>query len=248
MEVNLEFLFSWPLFHSVSWETDEKFSFWLNTHTHTPLDKASPVEGWRIKRKGHILNTCQMTEHPTVYLPVLKYPLAILSPPSPLRRLLTTLSSCLTQPPLPIPTPSTSWTVLWILPLNSSCRSAGWFYPLQVLPLHAWRCQTYTTASHLQGPIPPWQRGCTSLSHHTVHIFLKFGCFWSFKKHSASFCQRPSSTFAAYKASVSHFIDRTNKLICSPNGNFIEGYIFPFTIWLIDKLLAVRLIVIFSSL
>ena len=80
MEVNPEFLFSWILFHLVSWEMDEKFSFWPNTHTHThththtPLYKASPIEGWRIMRKGHIFNICQMTEHPTAHVSVFKYP------------------------------------------------------------------------------------------------------------------------------------------------------------------------------
>lgn len=152
MEVNLEFLFSWPLFHSVNgWEIQL-----LTQHSHTHTARQSqPYWRWRIKRKGHAFHICQMREHPTVYAPVLKYPFG---------HSLSTI--CIEEashhPSLmsyPAPSPHSHALDFLDRPLNSSpqlfLQECRWFHPLQILPLHAWRHQTNTTASQVQGHIPP---------------------------------------------------------------------------------------------
>ena len=182
MEVNPEFLFSWILFHLVSWEMDEKFSFWPNTHTHTHTHTPHYTKPALLKAGGSWEKVTYSTYVRWQSIPQrmflsLNILLAILCPPSPSRRHLTTLSSCLTRPPVPVPNPSTSWTVLWIPPLNSSCGSAEWFHPpgpaptcMEVPDIHNSITGTQTHSLLTMGLH-------ISLSHHTVHIFPKFGCF-----------------------------------------------------------------------
>lgn len=183
MEVHLEFLFSWPLFHSVSWETDEKFSFWLNTHTTI---QSQPY--WRLEdheKRSHIQHMSSgRASHSTCSLSLnTLWPFFVHH---------LHWGGFLTTFLMSYPAPSPHSHPLGFLDrrLNSSpqlflheCRVVP---PLQVLPPHAQRWQTYTTASQVQGPIPSWQCGCTHHCPITQYTFSpKFGCFLIISK---TFC------------------------------------------------------------
>lgn len=181
-----------------------------HAHTHTPLYKASSSEGWRTMRKGHVFNICQMTEHPTVHLPVLKYPFG--------HSLSTVSIKEASHHPFLSPYPDsspqshplTSWTALWILFPISPCRCAEQFRPFQVLLPNAWRCSTHNSITGYRDPLPQRDNVVIHITvpSHSIH-FPRLGFFNLFKTFCIffTFCQRPSNIFAA---SVSHFIDITN--------------------------------------
>ena len=146
--------------------------------TLTPLYKASPIEGWRIMRKGHIFNTCQVAEHPTVHVPVLKCPFG---------HSLSTISieEASHHPFLmSYPAPSPQSHPLGFLDRHLNSSPQLFLHECRVVPPSPGPAPTCTGVPDIHNSITGtgthsfltvWLHA--SLSHHTVHIFPKFGCF-----------------------------------------------------------------------
>lgn len=204
---------------------------------HTPLFKAGFIEGWRIIRK--VTNLVYFKWHSILQYIFLSLNIWICFA-CPL------LSSRLLNDHLPMCYPTFFLDYpLTAAPMLSVCA-------LQVLLSNVLMCWTDDSTTGSQGPTP--LEGLYGYTHHFLIMQYVFFLGFFFSNHFFldilhlfTFCRKPSDIFAVYNTSVSHFIDVTSKLIYSPNGNFREDT-FSFTVWVIVKLPAVRLIVIFSSL
>lgn len=159
-----------------------------HTHTHTPrYTKPALVKVGGPWEKVTCSTYVKWQGIPQYIFLSLNIVLAILCPPSPSRRLLTTLSSALTQTPLLSPTrwlpgpPSEFFSPSLPAGVQSSSALSRSFSQTHGDAPHTIASQVTGTHSLRE---TMWLY--TLLSHHTVYIFPVWG-FLIFSKHSASF-------------------------------------------------------------